>query len=384
MTTLNSKAPTILAPGTSDNSLRRSRPEHPIAWVFPIEPIEHRYTAQWAQWWPEALARAGFAVQSMVPPEPSRNPTTREFLDAQETHRYKARQVDLFASWAEVVSSRDIIVFLDAWHPGVVAVRYMLDVAEKTTPIVGVMHAGTWDPWDLLSLRGLGKWARGFEESCFMALDECLISCRFHADLIARAMPRVAAHWQRRPPFVHPLPVKVEATIPETKDRVIVFPHRIAPEKQPDIWDDVVAGVGAQYPGWQWVWPLRDGINGESRPSKATYAQLLARAAIAVSCARQETFGIAMVEAAQAGCFCVVPDRLAYQDTFADWPRYADYSNPTADAGAVALAVCDAIEIVEARGRKPVVMPAMAAQAIKAADVVAAHWWERYAVRGGS
>jgi glycosyltransferase involved in cell wall biosynthesis len=50
--------------------------------------------------------------------------------------------------------------------------------------------------------------------------------------------------------------------------------------------------------------------------SRAEYAGLLARCDISVSTAVNEFFGIAMVESAYAGCFPLVPDRLAYPEVY--------------------------------------------------------------------
>jgi glycosyltransferase involved in cell wall biosynthesis len=52
--------------------------------------------------------------------------------------------------------------------------------------------------------------------------------------------------------------------------------------------------------------------------SRADYVRLLVRADIAVSTARQENFGISMVEAAYAGAHPLAPRRLAYPEVFDD------------------------------------------------------------------
>jgi len=52
------------------------------------------------------------------------------------------------------------------------------------------------------------------------------------------------------------------------------------------------------------------------------YARLLAGADVAVSTAVNEFFGLAMVEAAYAGCFPLVPDRLAYPEIYPREMRY--------------------------------------------------------------
>ena len=56
--------------------------------------------------------------------------------------------------------------------------------------------------------------------------------------------------------------------------------------------------------------------------SRREYAALLASADVAVSTARSEFFGLAMIEASYAGCFPLVPDRLAYPEIYPGAMRY--------------------------------------------------------------
>jgi glycosyltransferase involved in cell wall biosynthesis len=57
--------------------------------------------------------------------------------------------------------------------------------------------------------------------------------------------------------------------------------------------------------------------------SREEYAALLASCDISVSTAHNEFFGIAMVESAYAGCYPLVPDRLAYPEIYPAEMRYA-------------------------------------------------------------
>jgi len=57
-------------------------------------------------------------------------------------------------------------------------------------------------------------------------------------------------------------------------------------------------------------------------PSRKEYARHLKQADIVVSTARQEFFGIAVLEAVRAGCRPLVPDRLAYREIYPESYRY--------------------------------------------------------------
>ena len=63
-------------------------------------------------------------------------------------------------------------------------------------------------------------------------------------------------------------------------------------------------------------------------PERRRYAELLARCDVAVSTARQENFGLSVVEAAFAGAHPLVPDRLAYPEVLpAPWHAACLYAD---------------------------------------------------------
>ncbi len=64
--------------------------------------------------------------------------------------------------------------------------------------------------------------------------------------------------------------------------------------------------------------------------SRDAYAALLATSDVAVSTAVNEFFGIAMIEAAYAGCLPLVPNRLAYPELYPEAFRYGDVAELTA------------------------------------------------------
>jgi hypothetical protein len=145
------------------------------------------------------------------------------------------------------------VVFLDAWHPGVISACYMRDMGGAPLKVTGILHAGAYDPHDRLAKAGM-HWAHGFEQSLLEGMDEVLVGSYWHRTMLREAFPD---HTGDVRPFHYP--VRVPFTPAKKRDRVVVWPHRDVPEK---------------------------------------------------------TFGIAMVEAAQSGCRVIVPRRLSYPELF--------------------------------------------------------------------
>ena len=100
------------------------------------------------------------------------------------------------------------------------------------------------------------------------------------------------------------------------KENIIVFPHRIAPEKRLDLFLELSARPELQH--YQFC------VAMEMNLSKQQYHELLQRARFAVSFADQETLGISMYESACAGACPIVPNRLSYVEMYDYMFKQAD------------------------------------------------------------
>jgi glycosyltransferase involved in cell wall biosynthesis len=125
----------------------------------------------------------------------------------------------------------------------------------------------------------------------------------------------------------------------------IVWPHRWEHDKDPETFFGVVNGLAAEGLDFevavagQAFAETREAFEGAATAlghrlvhmgqpgSREAYARLLASSDVAVSTAVNEFFGLAMIEAAYAGCLPLVPDRLAYPEIY---PREMRYASPEA------------------------------------------------------
>src|SRR5690606_758267 len=118
--------------------------------------------------------------------------------------------------------------------------RYMSDLLGVPVKLFGLWHAGSYDRHDFLGRLPDTTWARQFERSLFQALDVNCFATRFHIDLFQSALGVnddrriLLAGW----PFDC-----LETTLTPYRNlpqrNLVLFPHRIAPEKQVEISRDL-------------------------------------------------------------------------------------------------------------------------------------------------
>ena len=121
--------------------------------IVDLEAVETRYTGQWKAHVPNLLRKAGHNVQIISGPMDIPSATTPgAFLNFGGTNIYKASQVEqmgrLFCNGA--VHPGDHFIFTDAWHPGIINLKYMSDLLNIPVTTHGLWHAGSYDPQDFL------------------------------------------------------------------------------------------------------------------------------------------------------------------------------------------------------------------------------------------
>ena len=282
----------------------------------PIEPLEERYSAQWNRWIPQELKRLGVNYIHLNWVQPlSTEIRNGSFLDVIGTNYYKASQLQQLMVMFEQgqINHGDVILLNDIWFPGLEMLAYVRDALRIDFKIAGVAHAGTWDPYDFLTQMDMEYWAKDLENSWFKIIDYILVNSHYHKKLLieTRKVDRYKL-------FVVGYPFKPEEfVIPNhPKENIVVFPHRLNYEKRPQIFDKIAYELSLEFPDWQFI------KTKDVWTNKKAYYELLNRSKIAYSCAWQETFGIAMVEAVLCGCIPLVPDRLSYEHLYGDTFKY--------------------------------------------------------------
>ena len=93
---------------------------------------------------------------------------------------------------------------------------------------------------------------------------------------------------------------------PAIKEPLVLFPHRLAPEKQVEIFRD----LSTAFPEYQFV------VCQDQALTKPEYHALLQRAALVISGNLQETLGISLFEGALCGAMPLAPARLSYVEMY--------------------------------------------------------------------
>lgn len=310
-------------------------------WVLPIEGHEQRYTSQWLKHLPAQLEQAAAArnvkvrIKSLVGDMPDPRPLNGRFLDFAGTNFFKGTQLAQVARRFSNDEVRDGDTFLvaDAWNPAVANIRYMKALEKKNVRIVGLWHAGHYDPNDFLGKVKAEEraWLRSMERTLFEAYDISGFATQYHIDLFRKGLgvPEsdkrvVQVGW----PMEY-LEGELQPYLRDHKDKenIVLFPHRIAPEKQVELFQTLSAEIGSTngYQHWQFVVAQQ----GQGL-TKAEYHDLLGRSRVVFSASLQETLGIGCYEGVLAGAVPMVPNRLSYVEMYPAEFRYnSELTMPT-------------------------------------------------------
>lgn len=279
-----------------------------MLYIFPIEPLEERYSADWLRW-VKSWARNNHLDYFVV--EPYRKAyekiETGQFLDVVGTNVYKAQQLQIISKIFSDgrVCDGDIFWVHDLWFPGIEMLAYIRDGLGLNIKIYGMLHAGTYDPNDFIYQKGMWKWGRDLEKSWINMCDGVFVATNYHKKLITNTLD-VCKDKIHVVPF--PLCWQMTDFDYAQKENIVVFPHRLAPEKGIDKWSEFAEL--AQLHGFTCL------RTKDVCKTKAEYYDLLLKAKFAVSFARQETWGIAMQEAILCGCIPIMPDALSYHEMY--------------------------------------------------------------------
>lgn len=288
----------------------------------PIERLEERYSKQWFDWFHQEFNKHAVQYSTIYPAAVEYGKIQQgAFLDVVQTNRFKAFQLaelcGLFMDGS--VGDGDTFFFHDLWFPGLEALAYIRQGLGMQFKIYGILHAGTYDEHDFLYRRGMDEWGKWIEYGWMQFVDGIFVGTNFHRNLLIekRCVAPSKVHVTGLPIYKHQLGLPEK----KQKENIIVFPHRLDPEKNPDHFDTLKAVLERKFDQWHFV-RTKDVCR-----TKEGYYDLLAKSKVAISFSEQETWGIAMQEALMAGCIPLVPDRLSYREMYNPALRFSSFAD---------------------------------------------------------
>jgi len=291
-----------------------------LIYIVDIEAVDTRYTKQWKEYLPKQLQRATNEDVTVISGgEVPQATTPGAFLNFAGTNNYKSQQMleisRIFASGE--VKDGDYFLYTDAWNPTVIQLKYMAELLGVDIRIGGMWHAGSYDPQDFLGrLIGDKPWVRHAEMSMYECYDDNFFASEFHIDLFTDTMmdnynvdmdKAIRVGW----PMEY-LRGSLDSYKGMTKRDLILFPHRVAPEKQVEIFRD----LAERLPQYEFV------VCQDYQLTKNEYHNLLGEAKMVFSANLQETLGISWYEGALVDAIPMVPDRLSYSEMGLDIFKY--------------------------------------------------------------
>ena len=280
--------------------------------IVDIEAVDTRYTKQWKEHLPAQLRRAtNEDVKVISGGETPQATTPGAFLNFGGTNVYKSKQLETIGEMfcKGEVEDGDYFLYTDAWNPTVIQLRYMAELLGVDIRVGGLWHAGSYDPHDFLGrLIGDKPWVRHAEMSMYECYDDNFYATDFHIDLFTDTMmdnydvdmdKAIKVGW----PMEYLKDSLTSYKGMEKRD-LILFPHRVAPEKQVEIFRD----LKERLPQYEFV------VCQEQELTKNEYHNLLGEAKIVFSANLQETLGISWYEGALVDAIPMVPDRLSYSE----------------------------------------------------------------------
>lgn len=297
-------------------------------WFVPLERLEERYTEQMYRWVTSCLNSRAIDY-TVISGEPLTEVTEgHQFLSWASRVHFCSTQISAIAMHFHRgdVQDGDIFFIADFWHPGVEAIAYMRDLLGVDAKIYGINYAGPFDPTDLT--RQLLYWG-GYQEAAWYAcFDKVFVGSETHKALIVGGMkdkglgnvgPRIVATglvWD-------PQDVLERASEVRISRPTVMWPHRLAEEKNPEGFFRLVDALAPEFPQVRWlVTSSRKGQEfTHAHPnvtfkvvSKGHYYGFLRGADLMVSTAYQETFGYTIREATALETPILCPRRACYPE----------------------------------------------------------------------
>lgn len=323
----------------------KSNPNNSYLIVVPLERIPNRYTEEWREslihkYESTPKSQEKLLILSRTEARDKEQKNFNSTLDMLNC-RY-SQMIELLKVVEHLGRECKIrIFFMDVWSMGAEGIAYLRDLENyKNIKLEGFFHAGCWDSDDRLYASKCSDWGVFFELMMMRCLDTVYVGSDFSKKLLEEQYGECGnievVHPLEFPTISLPEMIKsaksaitgspdfistLKELIPDEETPVIYFPHRMSDEKGVTEWELFKKIAKRRFAG-RVVLIDNDFIIKNLNPNglqKNEYHYLLLYvSSMVVSFAKQETYGICMVEAITAGIPVVIPDRASYRQVIVD------------------------------------------------------------------
>jgi hypothetical protein len=297
----------------------------PRIWVFSLEPLESRYTAQWYDHVPQLLQQATdqYEVRQVAGQQSVKRVTAGAFLNFVDTNRWKSTQLAEFLNQFDAgqTTPHDRFLFTDFWNPVITQIRYISDLMGFHWQIHAIAHAGAYDPSDILGYKMTQPWPTHQERSWLYQCDSIYFATEFHRQMFLKNLDIPWADHGRAVLSGQPYEMLAPMLRPRQEQQRsvdVIWPHRYNADKQPQI-----AELLNEH--------LTVAITQKLNLSKSDYYDRLGQSRVVFSCALHENLGISVSEGCLAGAIPVVPDRCSYSEMYLPQFKYPSHWTSSVD-----------------------------------------------------
>ena len=322
-------------------------------WVVPLERFEpeDRYTTQVHRWFLQKFKEKNIDYSVIEGQQLTKTIEHGEFLDTYGTIYYKSSQIQeiskLFRD--KKVKNGDTFFVYDFEFPGLEAIRYMAKLSSLDIKIYAWCHAGSYTYGDFM--KPCQDFAKYFEVGWWKICDGIFVGSEYHKSAIIERRLRPMTFHMDYDTFKETIG-KIHVTgnpwnseevwsmvqpLPE-KENIIIFPHRLAIEKRPDIFlINICLGLYEKLPEVKFLLTtarpeirstqpelvklyyavkktLGDKIDYKVGLSKQEYYYWMAKSKVMFSSSKEENFGYTALEAMTFNTMPLVPNNFSYPE----------------------------------------------------------------------
>jgi glycosyltransferase involved in cell wall biosynthesis len=312
---------------------------------MPIEPLVERYTEWWLDYIPEKL-KSNFEIEVIEGEKLTYKVETGTVLDAAGTNFYKTVQLRKICQkfYNKEIAPNSVFLICDIWFPGIEMIRYMANMYNIPVFIYGVWHAGSITMNDFA--QKMHSWSKDFEVGFLNMCDGVFVGSEYSKQSIVNRllydMSEETASRIEKKIICCGMPLdflSLQQYVTEEKENIVVFPHRPDPEKNPEVFVQLVDNLSItlnDFDKYKFIFcTSREKYQSSSafiqlgivnlknrypnveileNLSKAEYYSLLGKSKLMVSTTSEENFGYCVVEAMALGCPVILPNMFSHPE----------------------------------------------------------------------